>query len=93
MRQIFVVSEQDVEGRRAEGDTALEKVPMGAGTPARELLEQRVTRYAPGRRCPAASKTRDELLYAVSGSGTLELEGEPYDLEPDSGAYVRAGET
>ena len=31
MRQIFVVSEQDVEGRQAEGDTALEKVVDGRG--------------------------------------------------------------
>ena len=51
MRQIFVVSEQDVEGRQDEGDTALEKVVMGTGTGS-ELLEQRVTRYAPGRSLP-----------------------------------------
>ena len=36
---------------------------------------------------------RDELLYAVSGFGTLELEGDRHDLEPNAGAYVRAGET
>ena len=92
MRQIFVVSEQDVEGHQEEGDTALEKVIMGTGTGS-QLLEQRVTRYAPGRSLPRGESTRDELLYAVSGSGTLELDGEPHDLEPESGAYVRAGET
>ena len=92
MGQIFVVSEQDVEGRQEEGDTALEKVIMGTGTGS-QLLEQRVTRYAPGRSLPRGESTRDELLYAVSGSGTLELDGEPHDLQPESGAYVRAGET
>ena len=92
MRQIFVVSEQDVEGHQEEGDTALEKVIMGTGTGS-QLLEQRVTRYAPGRSLPRGESTRDELLYAVSGSGTLELDGEPHDLQPESGAYVRAGET
>ena len=92
MRQIFVVSESDVEGRTLEGDTALEKVIMGTGTGS-QLLEQRVTRYAPGRSLPRGESTRDELLYAVSGSGTLELDGEPHDLQPESGAYVRAGET
>ena len=92
MPQIFVVSESDVEGRTLEGDTALEKVIMGTGTGS-QLLEQRVTRYAPGRSLPRGESTRDELLYAVSGSGTLELDGEPHDLQPESGAYVRAGET
>ena len=92
MPQIFVVSEQDVQGRQEEGDTASEKVVMGSHTGSR-LLEQRVTRYAPGRSLPRGEADRDVLLYAVSGSGTLELDGEPYDLEPGSGAYVRAGET
>jgi mannose-6-phosphate isomerase-like protein (cupin superfamily) len=92
MPQIFVVSESDVEGHTLEGDTALEKVIMGTGTGS-QLLEQRVTRYAPGRSLPRGESTRDELLYAVSGQGTLELDGEPHDLQPESGAYVRAGET
>ena len=92
MRHTFVVAEADVEGRRLEGDTALEKVVLGAHTGSR-LLEQRVTRYAAGRSLPRRDEKRDELLFVVSGSGTLELEGDPYELEPDSGVYVRAGET
>ena len=92
MRHTFVVAEADVEGRRLEGDTALEKVVLGAHTGS-QLLEQHVTRYAAGRSLPRRDEKRDELLFVVSGSGTLELEGEPYDLEPDSGVYVRAGET
>ena len=92
MGQIFVVSEQDVESRQEEGDTAFEKVIMGRGTGS-QVLEQRVTRYAPGRSLPRGNPERDELLYAVSGSGTLELDGDPHDLQPESGAYVRAGET
>ena len=92
MRHTFVVAEGDVEGRRLEGDTALEKVVLGAHTGS-QLLEQRVTRYAAGRSLPRRDEKRDELLFVVSGSGTPELEGDPYDLEPDSGVYVRAGET
>jgi mannose-6-phosphate isomerase-like protein (cupin superfamily) len=92
MPQVFVASESDVEGRQKEGDTALEKVIMDSATGS-QLLEQRVTRYGPGRSFPRGESERDELLYAVSGSGTLELEGEPHDLEAESGAYVRAGET
>ena len=92
MPQTFVVAEADVEGLRVEGDTAHEKVMLGPDTGS-PLLEQRVTRYAPGRSLPRGEPSRDELLYVVAGRGTLELEGEPFDLEPDSGAYVRAGET
>ncbi|MGZ8694550.1 MAG: cupin domain-containing protein [Gaiellaceae bacterium] len=92
MRQVFVVAEADVEGRRADGDTALEKVVLGRHTGS-PLLEQRVTRYAPGRSLPRTEPGKDELLYVVSGAGTLELDGELHDLEPESGVYVRAGET
>jgi mannose-6-phosphate isomerase-like protein (cupin superfamily) len=92
MRHTFVVAEEDVAGSRTEGDTALEKVVMGAHTGS-QLLEQHVTRYAPGRSLPRREEARDELLFAVSGQGTLELEGEPYELGPDAAAYVRSGET
>ncbi len=92
MQRTFVVAEEDVQGRRTEGDTALEKVVMGAHTGS-QLLEQRVTRYAQGRSLPRREESRDELIYVVSGKGTLELDGEPHDLDPESGAYVRAGET
>ena len=88
----YVVNEEDVEGIRQEGDTALDKTITGIHTGSR-LLEQRVTRYDPGRSLPREEQTRDELLYIVSGRGTLELDGEPHDLEPDSGVYGRAGET
>jgi quercetin dioxygenase-like cupin family protein len=91
MRQ-FVFSEQDVEPTRAEGDTALEKLVLGRHTGS-AVLEQRVTRYAIGRSLPRSEPGRDELMYVVAGKGTLELEGEPYDLEPNTAAYVRADET
>ena len=92
MRHTFVVAEADVEGHRAEGDTALEKVVLGAHTGS-QLLEQHVTRYALGRSLPRREEGRDELLFVAAGTGKLELEGESYDLEPDTAAYVRAGET
>jgi quercetin dioxygenase-like cupin family protein len=92
MPQTFVVAEADVAGRQLEGDTAFEKLVLGAHTGSR-LLEQRVTRFAPGRSLPRSQADRDELLYVVSGAGTLELDGEPHPLEPESGVYVRAGES
>ena len=91
MRRTFVVAEEGVEGRREEGDTALDKVVLGPHTGSARL-EQHVTRYEPGRSLPRRNEGRDELLFAVSGVATLELDGERHQLEPDSGAYVKAGE-
>jgi mannose-6-phosphate isomerase-like protein (cupin superfamily) len=88
----FVFAEDEIDGTRAEGDTAVEKLIQGPHTGS-SVLEQRVIRYAPGRSLPRGEPDRDELMYVVSGRGTLELNGEPYDLEPESGVYVRAGET
>jgi mannose-6-phosphate isomerase-like protein (cupin superfamily) len=92
MGRTFVIDEETVFAGRADGDTADEKVVMSSATGS-ERLEQRVTRFTPGRSLPRGEEDRDELLFVVSGAGTLELEGEPYDLEPDSAAYVRAGES
>ena len=91
MRQTFVVSEQDVEGRQAE-----ETPPSRRYHGRRHRLGAARAAGHPLRTGPLAAARRadaDELLYAVSGSGTLELDGEPHELEPESGAYVRAGET
>ncbi len=57
-----------------------------------ERLEQRIARFAPGRSQPRSFEDRQEVLYVASGTGTLLLEGEPYALEPDTGAFVAAGE-
>ncbi len=35
---------------------------------------------------------RQEILYVLAGSGTLELAGETHDLEPDSGVLLLPGE-
>jgi mannose-6-phosphate isomerase-like protein (cupin superfamily) len=92
MVQNFVVAEEDVEATRREGDTAREKLILGEHNGSQHL-EQRVVRYASGRSLPRGDANRDELLYVVTGAGTLELDGEPHPLEPESGVYVRAGES
>src|SRR5688500_11720334 len=91
MRQRFVVAEADVHGRRVDGDTAFEKTTMDRSSGSK-LLEQRVLRFAPGRSLERGEDGRDELLYVVSGEGSLEVDGEAYELEPDTAAYVRSGE-
>jgi mannose-6-phosphate isomerase-like protein (cupin superfamily) len=57
-----------------------------------ELLEQHVVRISGGRFEPRALADKQELLYVVSGHGTLELEGKRYELEPDMGVFIAAGE-
>jgi mannose-6-phosphate isomerase-like protein (cupin superfamily) len=52
-----------------------------------------VIRFAPGRSQERTAASRHELLYAVSGSGELELDGERLPLEPGTGAFVAPGET
>jgi mannose-6-phosphate isomerase-like protein (cupin superfamily) len=84
----FVVDEADVEPVREDGDTASVRLTFEA-----EHLEQRVIRFAPGRSQERTAASRHELLYVVSGSGELELEGERLALEPGTGAFVAPGET
>ncbi len=87
MRQAQVISEADVDARSSADDTVTEKVTIDAG-----LLEQRLLRFGAGRSQERGEADRDELLFVISGAGTLELDGEPHALEPDLGVYLRAGE-
>jgi mannose-6-phosphate isomerase-like protein (cupin superfamily) len=89
----FVVHEQDVEPVRAEGDTAVVRVTIGAAAGS-ERLEQSVIRFAPGRSLPRGPGSgRQQIMYVASGEGTLSLDGEAHELRPDTGLFVAAGET
>jgi mannose-6-phosphate isomerase-like protein (cupin superfamily) len=87
----FVISEAAVEGTREEGDTASVKLTLGREQGS-EQLEQRVIRFAPGRSNEHVLEGRQEVVYVVSGVGTLTIEGRTHELEPDMGAYIAAGE-
>lgn len=84
----LVVDEADVEPSRDDGDTALSRLTFEA-----EHLQQRVVRFAAGRSRERKPEGRHELLYVVSGSGELHLDGERHALEPGTGAFVAPGET
>jgi (S)-ureidoglycine aminohydrolase len=84
----FVVDEADVEPVRKDGDTASARLTFEV-----EHLEQRVIRFAPGASRERTAGSRHELLYVVSGSGELELEGERHELEPGTAAFVAPGES
>lgn len=87
----FVVNEQDVAGRRADGDSAEVRTTIDASQGC-ERLEQHVIRFAPGRSLERVSEGRQEVLYIVSGHGTLRLDGDEHVLEPETAAFVAPGE-
>ncbi len=87
----FVTSEEAVEPWRENGDTATVRLTIDS-TSGSEKLEQRVIRFAPGRSQEHVLDGRQEVVYIVSGSGTLIIEGREHELEPDMGAYIAAGE-
>jgi mannose-6-phosphate isomerase-like protein (cupin superfamily) len=84
----FVVDEADIEAVREDGDTASARLTFET-----EHLEQRITRFAPGRSRERRPERRHDLLYVVAGTGELELEGERYELAPGTAAFVAPGET
>jgi mannose-6-phosphate isomerase-like protein (cupin superfamily) len=87
----FVVSETAVEEQRSDGDTASVRTTIDASAGC-ERLVQRVIRFRPGRSRPRRLGDRQEVLFVVSGEGALHLGGEAHRLEPQTGAYVAAGE-
>jgi mannose-6-phosphate isomerase-like protein (cupin superfamily) len=87
----FVVAEQDVPERRDESDTAVVRVTIDAGVGS-ERLEQRLIRFVPGRSRERLNRGSHEVLYVVSGGGTIAVEGEEHPLEPESGVYLVDGE-
>src|SRR5262249_42410143 len=88
-----VIDEGAVEPSRDRDDTAETRVTFDRTTGC-ERLEQRVIRFAPGRSRPRGLDGRQEILYVVSGEGTLLLvDGGEHSLEPDMGAFLASGET
>jgi mannose-6-phosphate isomerase-like protein (cupin superfamily) len=87
----FVVSEDAVESETVAGDTAAVRVTIDSSSGC-ERLVQRVLRFGPGRSQPRALEGIQEVLYVASGTGRLHVGGQAYELEPDTAAYVTAGE-
>jgi mannose-6-phosphate isomerase-like protein (cupin superfamily) len=92
MTQGYLTTESSVEPERVDGDTAAVRLTIDRSAGC-EQLEQRVIRFAPGRSKPRRLEGVQELFYVVEGSGTLHVDGRSFELEPDVGAYVVAGES
>jgi mannose-6-phosphate isomerase-like protein (cupin superfamily) len=91
-QQGYVVDVREVEASQ-DGDHPVSvqvTIDESAGS---ERLIQRVLRIAPGRSGPRSpGEGRQEILYVVSGAGTLHLNGE-HPLEPDTAAYILPADT
>jgi mannose-6-phosphate isomerase-like protein (cupin superfamily) len=87
----FVIAEQDVVGVRAPADTAEVRTTIDASRGC-ERLEQRIVRFSPGRSLERGDE-RQEVLFVVSGRGTLHLDGHRHALEPWTGVFVAPGES
>jgi mannose-6-phosphate isomerase-like protein (cupin superfamily) len=88
----YVVHEAELEGSRRNGDTAARAVAIDSSHGS-SLLELHLVRYAPGRSSPRTLEDTQEIMYAVSGKGSLTVAGESHELEPGTAAYVTAGES
>jgi quercetin dioxygenase-like cupin family protein len=84
-----VVHPDDVEPRLAGNVEARVTFEASSGS---GRLEQRVVRFGPGRAGPQRLADQQAVIYVVAGGGVLELEGNRYELEPGTAAYVAAGE-
>jgi mannose-6-phosphate isomerase-like protein (cupin superfamily) len=88
----YVVAQSEVESRREPEDTAEIRVTFDRSNGC-ERLEQRVIRFHPGRSLPRALGGRQEILYVVSGTGTLWLGTDEHPLEPETSVFLGANET
>jgi len=91
MRRL-VVPERELEGRRDDGDTASRAVAIDSDQGS-ELLELHVGRYEQGRSRPRTLDAIQEIMYVVSGQGTVFVDGQPNELEPGTAVYVVTGES
>ena len=88
----YVVHEGELETRRADGDTALRATAIDASAGSR-FLELHLTRYEQGRSLRRRLDGAQEIVYGVSGRGTIVVDGEEHELETGTGVYVAAGES
>ena len=91
MRRL-VVPEGELKEGREDGDTASRAVAIDSRAGS-EVLELQVARYEQGRSKPRLLDGVQEILYVVSGRGSVVVDGQPHELEPGTAVYVAAGES
>jgi mannose-6-phosphate isomerase-like protein (cupin superfamily) len=84
----YVIDERTVPAHSDGGAETRVTIDRSAGS---QRLEQRVVRVG-GSSERRAPEGRHELLYVLSGSGTLTADGEEHPLERETAAFLLAGE-
>ena len=87
-----VVSATELEHRPEPGGTASRAVALDARVGS-DFLEQHVVSYERGRSSPHRLEQAEEILYTVSGRGTIVVGGDPHELAPGTAVYIAAGES
>ena len=58
-----------------------------------QAISLRILEYAPGLSHGLRNRDCDEILYVLEGEATLYIDGWPYHITPETGVYLRPGET
>jgi mannose-6-phosphate isomerase-like protein (cupin superfamily) len=88
----YVVHEEELQADAQNGDTAARAIAIDSSNGS-SVLELHLARYGPGRSSPHALDGEQEIMYAVSGKGSLLVGGQSHELEPGTAAYLTAGES
>lgn len=88
----YVVHEEELQANARNGDTAARAVAIDSSNGS-SILELHLARYGPGRSSPHTLEGVQEIMYAVSGEGSLTVAGESHELNPGTAVYLTAGET
>jgi mannose-6-phosphate isomerase-like protein (cupin superfamily) len=88
----YVVHEEELQAKAQNDDTAARAVAIDS-TNGSSVLALHLARYGPGRSSPHTLEGVQEIMYAVSGEGSLTVAGESHELEPGTAAYLTAGES
>lgn len=87
----FVVDAASVTGRPVEDGALIERAVLGAHTGA-PWLELSMLELDAGRSCTRATGGAEEVLFVLSGHGTLRADDSGQALEPESGAHIPGGQ-
>lgn len=86
----LVVDAASVTGRPAAGGALIERASLGAHTDS-PWLELSVLELESGGSCTRVTGGAEEVLFVLSGHGTLGTGDEQQTLEPETGAYLPPG--
>jgi quercetin dioxygenase-like cupin family protein len=86
-----VVDAPSAPATGGDGAALRERPTLGPGTDF-PPLEQTLVELDPGASAYRQTGANEEVLFVLDGAGSLELNGQVHELEPESGAYLAPGE-